>query len=343
MAEKDDTSGSGPAEPATPAAPEDNRRARRAAQSKKRSERDRERQEAALTGLDAGERVDDAFSRFFDTSLRWIKEHFNVVQWLIVASIAAWIGSQIYTWRSEKAAAKVSDSLAVAIEAEQAKIGASDQEGKRDSRGELDTRRAFATDADRLKAAEDLYRKVVGKADTAGSLAKLGLAGVLYDQGKYDDAKNLYSEVSSSELAKLDPDARGRSLEGVGLCLEAKGDKDAALKKFGELENADVPGFKELALYHEARILHAKGDEAAAKEKLVKVTEKLAKESSADGPSYLSLASRDLLERIDPKAVPPPSADEALRKAMEAVQQRMPGGKGLKTMPLRDGVPALPQ
>ena len=33
----------------------------------------------------------------------------------------------------------------------------------------------------------------------------------------------------------------------------------------GELENADVPGFKELALYHEARILHAKGDEAAAK------------------------------------------------------------------------------
>lgn len=321
---------------ATPAVPEENRRARRAAKSKGKAERDRERREAALTGLDAGERVDDAFSRVADSSFKWLKEHFNVVQWLIVGGIATWIGYQIYSWRAEKAAAKISDNLAQAVSAEQGKIGAADQEGKRDARGELDTRRAFATDADRLKAAEDGYRKLSGTANTAGGLAKLGLAGVLYDQGKYDDAQKMYAEVLGSELAKLDPDARGRAMEGIGICLEGKGDRDAALKKFSELENADIPGFRELALYHQGRILHAKGDDGAAKDKLVKVTEKLAKESSSptDPPSYLLHATRDLLERIDPNAVPAPSGDEALQKALEAVQKKMPGSKGLQTMPL---------
>lgn len=361
MAETDEPSGSrrerrraaesaegGPAgaTDAQPAPPEENRRARRAAQSKKRSERDRERREAALSGLDPGERVDDAFSRFADRSFKWIKEHFNVVQWLVVATIAAWIGSQIYTWRAEKASAKRSDELARAVEAEQGRIGAADEEGKRDARGDLDARRVFATDADRLKAAETEYRKLAESGSgTSAALAKLGLAGVLYDEGKYDEAKKLYTEVQGSELAKLDPDARARSLEGVGLCLEASGDKDGALKKFGELENAEVSGFRELALYHEARVLHAKGDDAGAKERLVKVTEKLGKETTSpmDAPSYLYHAARDLLERVDPKATPPPSSDEALKKAMEEFQKKLPPGvKGVQSLPL-PGAPAAPR
>lgn len=346
MAESDEERKPGelPAEAgATPAAPEENRRARRAAKSKGRAERERERREAVSTGLDAGERVDDAFSRAADSSFKWLKEHFNIVQWLIVGGVAAWIGLQIYTWRSEKSAAKVSEALASAIEAEQGKIAAADQEGKRDARGELDVRRAFATDADRLKAAEDAYRKLSSAGSTAGGLAKLGLAGVLYDQGKYDDAQKLYSEVLGSELGKVDPDARGRSLEGIGICLEGKGDKDGALKKFGELENAEIPGFRELAMYHQGRILHGKGDDAAAKDKLVKVTEKLGKEPSSptEPPSYLLHAARDLLMRIDPSAAPPPSGDEALQKALEAAQKKLP--PGMKMPPIGNGIPQLPQ
>ena len=330
---------------AQPSPPEENRRARRAAQSKKRADRDRERREAALSGLDASERVDDAFSRGFDRSLRWFKEHFNVVQWLIVGAIAAWIGSQIYSWRSEKSAAKVSSELARAIEAEQGKIGAADEEGKRDPRGDIDPRRVFATDADRLKAAEAEYRKLVTASGTQAALAKLGLAGVLYDEAKYDEARKLYGEVRGSELSKLDPDARGRSIEGTGLCQEAAGDGDGALKTFKELENADISGFRELALYHQARLLHAKGDDAGAKERLVKVTDKLAKESSspAEAPSYLYHAARELLERIDPKAQVKESSDEALKKALDEFQKKLPGGgKGIKTIPLRDA-PPVPQ
>src|SRR6185503_1977438 len=138
-------------------------------------------------------------------------------------------------------AAKVGDMLADAVGADLGRIGAPDDQGKRDLRGSVDVRRAFPTDEERLKTASAEYQKVTTeRAGTpAAALAQLGLAGVLYDQGKYDEARKLYDTVSSSDLAKQDPESRGRSLEGIGLCLEAKGDREGALKRFTELENAD--------------------------------------------------------------------------------------------------------
>ena len=38
--------------------------------------------------------------------------------------------------------------------------------------------------------------------------------------------------------------------------------------------------------------------------------------------------------RIDPSAVPPPSADEALQKALEAAQKKSPAMKNLQSIPL---------
>lgn len=293
-------------------------------------------------GLDASERVDDAFSRASDRAFRWIKQHFNVVQWLIVGGVATWIGMQIYAWRTDKTAVKTSALLADAVAAELGKTGSPDDEGKKDARGGIDARRVFATDEARLAAARDGYQKVATeRAGTpAASLAKLGLAGVLYDQGKYDDARKLYEEVLGSELVKLDPESKGRSLEGIGLALEAKGDREGALKRFGELENAEISGFRELALYHEARILHAKGDDTAAVEKLKKVLEKLGKEkksSPTDPPNYLAETARQLLQSIDPKAVPPPSSEEALQKALDAFQKKLP--PGVSRMPVSPGAP----
>jgi tetratricopeptide (TPR) repeat protein len=164
-------------------------------------------------------------------------------------------------------------------------------------------------------------------AKPAGILAKLGLAGVLFDQGKLDEAIKTYEEVLSSELAKIDPESRGRAIEGIGLTLEAKGDKDAAMKRFKELENAEVAGFRELALYHQARIAHAQGDKPGAVERLKKVIEKLGKETKGtEEPDYLLEKARALLQRVDPSSVPPPSQDEALRNALEAFQKKLPAG-----------------
>jgi hypothetical protein len=112
------------------------------------------------------------------------------------------------------------------------------------------------------------------------------------------------------------------------------------LKRFGELENLDVPGFRELALFHQARLLHRKGDNDGAKERLKKVVEKLGKEKDStalDSHGYLLDSARSLLERIDPKAVPPPSSDEALKRAIEQFQKKLPGGVTQMPIPMPTG------
>jgi tetratricopeptide (TPR) repeat protein len=334
-----DEGGQGAAVPAT-AEPE-NRRARRAARavSRKKGGPAARQRIADTGGLDAGERVDDALSRATDRSFRWIKGHFNIVQWLIVGGVAAWIGWQIYSWRSDKTAAKASDALSEAVNADLGRVGATedDAEGRT-----IDSRRSFASEEEQLTAAKAAYEKVVAERPSAAAagMAELGLAGVLYDQGKYDEAKKLFDQAATGDLAKLDPEARARAVEGSGLSLEGKGDQDGALKRFGELENLDVPGFRELALFHQARLLHRKGDNDGAKERLKKVVEKLGKEKDStalDSHGYLLDSARSLLERIDPKAVPPPSSDEALKRAIEQFQKKLPGGVTQMPIPMPTG------
>lgn len=324
-------------------APPENRRARRAAASQKRRPGAAAERPGSKEGLATTEKVDDAFTRATDRIGRWIGDHFNIFQWVIVAGIAGWIGWQIYDWRSDKAAVKTSDSLIEAVNAELGRAGGADEGARRDERGSLDARRSFATDEARLAAAAEGYKKVVAAAPTknAVGLAKLGLAGVLFDQGKLDEAKAAYEEVLGSELAKADPESKGRALEGVGFVLEAKGDKDGAMKRFKELENTEIAGFRELALYHQARIAHVQGDKPGAVERLKKIIEKLGKETKGtEEPDYLLEKARALLQRVDPSAVPPPSQDEALRNAIDAFQKKLPAG--VSRMPAMP-VPAAPQ
>ena len=64
-----------------------------------------------------------------------------------------------------------------------------------------------------------------------------------------------------SALAAADPDVKGRAIEGLAFAKEGKGDLDGALASFKELSGIDVKGYKELATYHEARVLLAQGRE----------------------------------------------------------------------------------
>ena len=76
-------------------------------------------------------------------------------------------------------------------------------------------------------------------------------------------------------------------------------------------------------------------------ETLKKVVDKLGKEKEStalDSHGYLLESARSLLERIDPKAVPPPTGDEALRKALEEFQKKMPAG----VVPMQRPLPAAP-
>ena len=110
------------------------------------------------------------------------------------------------------------------------------------------------------------------------------------------------------------------------MSAESLGDKDGALKAFGELSNIDALGFNVLGAYHQARLVFAAGDTEKAKtllkeaqKRLEALTPKDAKKPAQGKPSYLEQAVRDLQRRVDPSAVP---------NAMQALQEQIGEGDG---------------
>ncbi len=218
--------------------------------------------------LEAGEIVDDALARTTQAAGEWLKRNANVVQWVVIVTLVGWVGYAIYGYRAGRASEQASAKLSTAIRAEARRIG-TDETKPDPQTGLSETRPAFASEELRLKAAEQQYRAIAdGGSTSAATFAKLGLASVLYDQGKFADAKTAYQAVKDSKLATLDVAVKGRALEGIGISLEGTGDKDGALKAFGELANVDGLGFNALGAYHQARLAYAAGSTDKAKEYL---------------------------------------------------------------------------
>ncbi len=277
------------------------------------------------------------------------------MQWVVVLLVGGGIGWRIYSYRQERNRATDTEALARAVVAENGRIGKGDSEPDRYT-GLVDNRPAFATIEERSKAAEAEYRKAASsaKGGPSAALAELGLAGVLYDQGKFAEAKTAYEKVRDSDLAKLEPDAKGRAIEGAALSLEALGQTDQALTEYKRLENSDIPGFGPLGMYHQARLSFAKGEREKAKELLKKCIEKVTKSEdksktpSFAPPGYLEGAAKDLLQAIDPKApeLAAPAGGGSLDELMKSAGG--PGGK-LDAAKLQEmlkklgGTPGLPK
>jgi len=290
--------------------------------------------------LEAGEIVDDALARSTQAAGEWLKKNANVVQWVVIVGLVGWVGYAIYGYRANRAAEQASAKLSTAIRAESARIG-TDETKPDPQTGLVETRPSFASEELRLKAAEVQYRPIADRGSTsAATFAKLGLASVLYDQGKFADAKAAYQAVKDSKLATQDLAVKGRALEGIGISSEAAGDKDGALKAFGELSNIDALGFNALGAYHQARLSYAAGNTEKAKEYLKDAQKRLdtlagagskdEKKSLGGGNSgYLQQAVRDLQRRVDPSAIPASSNTLTAEQIQELSEQIGDGsGKG---------------
>jgi tetratricopeptide (TPR) repeat protein len=291
-----------------------NKRIREEAAAKRRGKREvEERRVAPARNLDTSEIVDDALARSTHAAAGWLKRNFNVVQWTILLGIVGGVGYQIYKYRHGISVAKVTDELTRAVEDERARVGAGESTPDQYT-GLSDTRPTFPSEEARLKAAADSYTKVQSTGSpTTSALASLGLAGILYDQGKYKDARAQYEKVKNSVLASKDQDARARAIEGIGLSSEANGDADAALAAFKELGNSDAAALAALGEYHQARLLVKKGQVEPAKALLKKAIERLSKledpekKAVGGGGSFLEQQVKQLLGTIDPSAVPKPA------------------------------------
>jgi hypothetical protein len=285
----------------------------------------------------------------------WAKKNQKIVQLVGAALCLALLGAAGFLYYDHKRETEASTGLTKAVEAQRALIG---EPKKAEGDEEEDRQLYFKTFDDRRAAALKQYKEVQAKFPGTGAaiLSRLAEGSLLLDKRDADGALAAFNDVKGSPLAAADNEVKGRALEGIGFAHELKAqavpaekDKslDAALAAFKDLENSvDVRGFKELAMYHQARVLMNKGDKDKAKEILLSVKERISKpeEPSVAGipvpPAfpYLKEVAMDRLHEIDPASAPKthPGAGgggmnltpEQIKKMMEQMQKKGGGGGG---------------
>ncbi len=281
-----------------------NERVRAEAAEKRRARREREQATAPRRNLDASEMVEDGLARSTHAAATFLRNHFNKVQWAIMAGLVAWIAWEVYSWRHSRQAEKATDVLFKALSAEMGKVGAGTEGAAADPSDDIgDARRSFKDDAERLNAAKKEYVLASAAAGPAASvLADLGAAGVAYDLGQFKDAQAAFEKVKQHPAFGTDGDIRGRTLEGLGMALEAQKNEEGALKAFRELASMDTANFSALGMYHQARLLKGQGKNEEAVKLLDKAGDKLVllKDTPA-AIKYLRVSILELYESLDSK------------------------------------------
>lgn len=327
-----------------------NRRARRTAASQARKVRMKERREAEAVGLDAQEMLDEAIVRSQDSLGKWFKKNSSILQGIVAVGILGWAGWGIYSWRLATAQQVASDAVAEAVAAERGKIGDPAEQGKPNAQKVVDPTPIFADRAAQLKASDDKFASASKFREGSGTAnySELARASVLLDAGKADDAKAAFETLKRSKFALGDPEFKCRAIEGEALALEAKGDKASALKTYQELENADVAGFKELAIYQQARLQRDLKQLDAAKELVKKVQAKLSAAKSSPGAfggdrGYLESSVQALAEELGIESAEPAAggvggssmSDAQLKALQQQLQEQLGKAQG-------GGAPANP-
>jgi hypothetical protein len=306
---------------------------------------------------------------------KWIKEHrqtFGGIAAVVLLGIAGFAG---WSYWQDKRNGQASALLAQALNDQHGYV--SDKEPDDDD----DTKPAhlyptFKTAGERRDAALEKYRAVESKYAGTGAamLAQLAEGSLLLDAGDSKGAIAAYQAVKDSPLGQADGEVRGRAFEGIGFADELLAQSDAAnkdkhlgdaLDAFEKLENVDVDGFKELGLYHQARVQQAKGDKAKAIDLLKDVQKRVSDPGQKHPFSYLEFVVEDRLRELDPTALPPkapkslgggggrgptgPAAgpggldmnDPQVQKIIEQLKQRNKGAlpPGLPPMPPPNGGP----
>ncbi len=299
---------------------------------------------------------------------KWIEKNSKLVASVVGLAFLGAIGVMTANYLHEKKETDASAELTVAVADQHGRIGDPDK----DTSGDRfkDPTPIFKTEAERRDSALKHYREVSGKfAGTgAATLARLAEGGLLLDSHDADGALAAYKDVIASPLGKADGDVRARAMEGTGFAYELKAaqatdgtkpagaDKalDDALHAFKDLESTDLRGFKELGMYHEARVYEAKGDKAKAIETLKSLHERVNKAGENHPFPYLEPVTDDRLRALDPTAIPPkkepqfgggPGAhgaggqpqmsQEQIKKLIEQMQKGGgAGGGGMPPMPM---------
>ncbi|NUO49524.1 MAG: hypothetical protein HOV80_11775 [Polyangiaceae bacterium] len=307
---------------------------------KRRQEAAASRQSSTAVGLSAGEMVQDSLARAGGSATKFLRSHWKKLGVAIVAGVAGTAGLLYFLENRQESTGKVTDALSKAVMMENAPVLAEDK--RPEEQKAADPTPVFPTGEAKAEAVLAAYTKVVDehKGTGAAILAKFGQAGAYLDKNQADQAFSAYEEILRTELAKADVDVRARAIEGKGFALESKKDFDGAMNVFKELEGVDKV-YADLAKYHQARMLLAKGEKDKAKE-IFLALKKTLEVPTLEGPQapHLRQMVEETLHSIDP-SIPRPkrqmggpkgtlSADEIeeLRRKFEEMQKQQGEGHG---------------
>jgi hypothetical protein len=265
---------------------------------------------------------------------KWIREHRETFGAAVVVALLAVGGFVGWTYWQDKRNGDASALLAQALADQHGHVSDKEEDDDDDAKSKP-LYPTFKSAAERRDAALAKYRAVESKYEGTGAaiLARLAEGSLLLDTGDAKGATAAYEDVKSSALAQADGAVRGRALEGIGFADEQLADDDAAnkdkhlddaLDEFQTLEHVDVNGFKELGMYHQARVLQAKGDKPKAIELLKDLLKRVSEPGGTHAFSYLEFAAEDRLRALDPTALPP----KAPKMPTGQGPGRPPGGPG---------------
>jgi hypothetical protein len=304
----------------------------------------------------------------------WIKEHRQTFGGIAAVGLLAIAGFGGWSYWQDKRNGQASALLAQALSDQHGYVSDKEPDDDDDTTKPAHLYPTFKSAAERRDAALAKYRDVQSKYRGTGAaiLAQLAEGSLLLDAGDSKGATDAYWAVKESALGKADGQVRGRAFEGLGFAdeLDAKSDpanKDKhlneALQEFQFLENVDVNGFKELGLYHQARVEEAMGDKAKAIDLLKDVQKRVSDPGQTHPFSYLEFVVEDRLRELDPSALPPKAPksmgggpggagramgagpggldmnDPQVQKLIEQLKQRKNGAPGM--MPPQ-GLPPMP-
>jgi len=127
--------------------------------------------------------------------------------------------------------------------------------------------------ADAALAELDKLDKQFGSSSVSAD-AQLFRAGVLYDQGRYEEAQKAFEKVAAGGPRSNAVLVLAR--EGAALCDEARGKLEEALGKYKVMAPEGKAGdfFRDRALYAQARLYVKKGEKKKAAELLKEITTK---------------------------------------------------------------------
>jgi hypothetical protein len=244
---------------------------------------------------------------------KWAKANVKIVGTVVALAVLGAAAFGGYLFLQKKKETDASAELSKAVAAERGRVGDPDKD--EDPNRPKDPSPMFKTATDRREAALAKYREVETRFPGTGAafLARLSEGSILLDKREPDKALAAFNDVKASALAQADGEVKGRALEGSGFAYELKAQAaptdpkhlDDAIKAFRDLETTDVKGFKELGMYHQARVYEAKGEKDKAKELLKSLWERVNKPGENHPFPYLQIVTEDRLRALDPTALPP--------------------------------------